>query len=73
MGKYLDLSLLIDAEPPTSEVLSLVEDKDLQDEFQQRLDGNFFRSFIKDYCTDADIDIIIEVMEEVTKEVRNAD
>lgn len=65
MGKYLDLSLLIDTEPPTSEVLSLVEDEDMQYEFWSRLDEEFFREFVESHCKQNDITIMKKIIDEM--------
>lgn len=68
MGKYLDLSLLVDVEPETSEVLSLVEDEDLQFEFWSRLGREFFEDFVKAYCKQPDIEIMKEILDEMCEE-----
>lgn len=64
MGKYLDLSSLIDTEPPISEVLVLVENEDIQREFWERLDGEFFREFVEGYCKQHDIAIMKKIIDE---------
>lgn len=53
MGKYIDLCTVIDVEPEVSQVLGLIED--LLSEFWQRMDEDFFRVFVEDYCKDSDI------------------
>lgn len=73
MGKYLDLTSVIDVEPPVSQVLPLIEDEDLQDEFWQRLDERFFRDFVKDYCKQQDIEIMREIIEEAYQSSIDAD
>lgn len=55
MGKYIDLCTVIDVEPEVSQVLGLIEDEDLLSEFWQRMDEDFFRVFVEDYCKDSDI------------------
>lgn len=52
MGKYIDLCTVIDVEPEVSQVLGLIEDEDLLGEFWQRMDEDFFRVFVEDYCKD---------------------
>lgn len=42
MAKYIDLSSVVDVEPEVCEVLPLIEDDDLQYEFWQRLDEEFY-------------------------------
>ena len=64
MGKYLDLTSVIDVEPPVSEVLPLIEDEDLQNEFWQRFDEEFFKDFVEDYCRKGDIVMMREIIEE---------
>lgn len=64
MGKYLDLSSLIDTEPPISEVLPLIDDEDIQREFWERLDEEFFRDFVEGYCKQRDITIMKKIIDE---------
>ena len=73
MGKYIDLSSVIDVEPSVSQVLNLVEDEDLLSEFWQRMDEDFFRVFVKDYCKDSDIRIIKKIIDEVCQEESEED
>lgn len=73
MGKYLDLTSVIDVEPPVSEVLPLIENEDLQNEFWQRLDERFFRDFVEDYCKQQDIEIMREIIEEAYQSSIDAD
>lgn len=73
MGKYLDLTPVIDVEPPVSEVLPLIENEDLQNEFWQRLDERFFRDFVEDYCKQQDIEIMREIIEEAYQSSIDAD
>lgn len=66
MGIYLDLSSVIDVEPPVSQVLSLIEDDDLQNEFYQRLDEEFFKDFVYNYCVkNGSIDMMREILKDV--------
>lgn len=73
MAKYIDLSSVIDVEPEVSQVLGLIEDEDLQYEFWQRLDEDFFRVFVEDYCEDSDIRIIKKIIDEVCQEESEED
>lgn len=73
MGKYLDLTSVIDVKPPVSEVLPLIENEDLQNEFWQRLDERFFRDFVEDYCKQQDIEIMREIIEEAYQSSIDAD
>lgn len=73
MGKYIDLSSVIDVEPSVFQVLNLVEDEDLQDEFWQRMDEDFFRVFVEDHCKDSDIRIIKKIIDEVYQESSEED
>lgn len=73
MGKYLDLTSVIDVEPLVSEVLPLIENEDLQNEFWQRLDERFFRDFVEDYCKQQDIEIMREIIEEAYQSSIDAD
>lgn len=73
MGKYLDLTSVIDVEPPVSEVMPLIEDEDLQNEFWQRLDERFFRDFVEDYCKQQDIEIMRMIIEEAYQSSIDAD
>nr|DAL49902.1 MAG TPA_asm: hypothetical protein [Caudoviricetes sp.] len=73
MAKYIDLSLVVDVEPEVCEVLPLIEDDDLQYEFWQRMDEDFFRVFVEDYCKDSDIRIIKKIIDEVCQEESEED
>lgn len=73
MGKYIDLSSVIDVEPSVPQVLNLVEDEDLLSEFWQRMDEDFFRVFVEDYCKDSDIRIIKKIIDEVCQEESEED
>lgn len=64
MSKYIDLASVIDVEPEVSHVLNLIEDSYLQDEFWQRLDEDFFKDFVEDFCRPEDIDMMKEIIEE---------
>jgi hypothetical protein len=63
MSKYLDLSSVIDVEPEVSHVLNLVDDADLQDEFWQRLDVEFFKEFVEDYCRPDEIEMMKRIID----------
>lgn len=52
MAKYIDLSSVVDVEPEVCEVLPLIEDDDLQYEFWQRLDKEFFKDFLCNHCNE---------------------
>lgn len=73
MGKYLDLTSVIDVEPAVSQVLPLIEDEDLQNEFWQRLDEEFFKDFVGDYCRKGDIVMMREIIEEAYQSSIDAD
>lgn len=64
MSKYIDLSSVIDVEPSVSQVLGLVEDTDLQDEFWQRLDAEFFKEFVEDYCRPDEIEMMKRIIDD---------
>jgi hypothetical protein len=63
MSKYIDLSSVIDVEPEVSHVLNLVDDADLQDEFWQRLDVEFFKEFVEDYCRPDEIEMMKRIID----------
>lgn len=63
MSKYLDLSSVIDVEPEVSHVLNLVDDTDLQDEFWQRLDVEFFKEFVEDYCRPDEVEMMKRIID----------
>jgi hypothetical protein len=63
MSKYLDLSSVIDVEPEVSHVLNLVDDADLQDEFWQRLDVEFFKEFVEDYCRPDEVEMMKRIID----------
>jgi hypothetical protein len=73
MAKYIDLSSVVDVEPEVSQVLGLIEDEDLLSEFWQRMDEDFFRVFVEDYCKDSDIRIIKKIIDEVCQEESEED
>lgn len=73
MSKYIDLCTVIDVEPEVSQVLGLIEDEDLLSEFWQRMDEDFFRVFVEDYCKDSDIRIIKKIIDEVCQEESEKD
>lgn len=64
MGKYLDLSSVIDVEPEVSHVLNLVDDADIQDEFWQRLDVEFFKEFVEDYCRPDEVEMMKRIIDD---------
>lgn len=63
MSKYIDLSSVVDVEPEVSHVLNLVDDADLQDEFWQRLDVEFFKEFVEDYCRPDEIEMMKRIID----------
>lgn len=73
MEKYIDLSSVVDVEPEVSEVLRLIEDDDIQYEFWQRLDTEFFKDFLCNYCNEKDIKIIQEIVNEIIEDSKDAD
>lgn len=73
MSKYIDLSSVIDVEPNVSQVLNLVEDTDLQDEFWQRLDEDFFKEFIEDYCRPDEVKMMKKIIDEICQESSEED
>lgn len=62
MAKYIDLSSVVDVEPEVSHVLNLVDDADLQDEFWQRLDVEFFKEFVEDYCRPDEVEMMKRII-----------
>lgn len=62
MSKYLDLSRVIDIEPETCEVLSLVEDCDILEEVNNRCNYNFLNTLVRDYLGDEDIDSLKDIL-----------
>ena len=73
MSKYIDLSSVIDVEPGVSQVLNLVEDTDLQDEFWQRLDEEFFKEFVEDYCRPNEVEMMKKIIDEIYQESSKED
>lgn len=73
MEKYIDLSSVVDVEPEVSEVLRLIEDDDIQYEFWQRLDIEFFKDFLCNYCNEEDIKEIWQVANEMIEDSKDAD
>lgn len=73
MAKYIDLSSVVDVEPKVCEVLPLIEDDDLQYEFQQRLDKEFFKDFLYSYCNENDLSTMKEILDEVIEDSKDAD
>lgn len=47
MGRYIDLSKLIDLEPLTDEALKLIEDEDLIWEINSRADEDFIKKMLR--------------------------
>lgn len=72
MEKYIDLSSVVDIEPEVSEVLRLIEDDDIQYEFWQRLDEEFFKDFLCNYCNEEDIKKIWQVANEMIEDADEA-
>lgn len=70
MAKYIDLSSVVDVEP---EVLPLIEDDDLQYEFWQRLDEEFFKDFLCNHCNESDLSMMKEILDEVIEDSKDAD
>lgn len=68
MSKYIDLISVIDVEPEVSQVLNLVDDEDLQDEFWKRLDEDFFKDFVEDYCKPHEIEMMKKIIDEIYQE-----
>lgn len=73
MAKYIDLSSVVDVEPEVCEVLSLIEDDDLQYEFWQRLDERFFKDFLCNHCNEIDLSTMKEALDEVIGDSEDAD
>lgn len=70
MAKYIDLSSVVDVEP---EVLPPIEDDDLQYEFWQRLDEEFFKDFLCNHCNESDLSMMKEILDEVIEDSKDAD
>lgn len=66
MGKYIDLSSVIDVKPEVSHVLNLVDDADLQDELWQRLDVEFFKEFVEGYCKPYEVEMMKRIIDEIS-------
>lgn len=73
MAKHIDLSSVVDVEPEVCEVLPLIEDDDLQYEFWQRLDEEFFKDFLCYYCNESNLSMIKEILDEVIEDSEDAD
>lgn len=73
MAKYIDLSSVVDVEPKVCEVLPLIEDDDLQYEFWQRLDVEFFKDFLRYYCNESNLSMMKEILDEVIEDSEDAD
>ena len=70
MAKYIDLSSVVDVESEVCEVLSLIEDDDLQYEFWQRLDEGFFKDFLCNHCNENDLSTM---KDEIIEDSKDAD
>lgn len=71
MAKYIDLSSVVDVEPEVCE--ALIEDDDLQYEFWQRLDEEFFKDFLCYHCNESDLSMMKEILDEVIEDSKDAD
>lgn len=73
MAKYIDLSSVVDVEPEVCEVLPLIEDDDLQYEFWQRLDEEFFKDFLCNHCDQTNLSMMKEILDEIIEDSKDAD
>lgn len=73
MAKRIDLSSVVDVEPKVCEVLPLIEDDDLQYEFWQRLDKEFFKDFLYYHYNESDLSMMKEILDEVMEDSKDAD
>ena len=64
MGRYIDLSSVIDFEPLTDDVLRLIEDEDLIWEINKRADKNFIKKMLLELDEES-FDLIKEVLNEI--------
>lgn len=71
MAKYVSLNPVIDIE--VCEVLSYIEDDDLQYEFWQRLDEQFLKNFLCTYCNENEIKVIREIADTIIEDAKDAD
>lgn len=68
MSKYLNLSTIIDVEPETCEVLSLLDDCDILEEFSDRCDYDFLNTLVMDYLCAKDIDSLRDILKSLEEE-----
>lgn len=64
MGRYIDLSSVIDFEPLTDDVLRLIEDEDLIWEINRRADKNFIKKILLELDEES-FDLIKEALNEI--------
>lgn len=64
MGRYIDLSGVIDFEPLTDDVLRLIEDEDLIWEINRRADKNFIKKMLLELDEES-FDLIKETLNEI--------
>lgn len=64
MGRYIDLSGVIDFEPLTDDVLRLIEDDDLIWEINRRVDKNFIKKMLLELDEES-FDLIKETLNEI--------
>lgn len=64
MGRYIDLSSVIDFEPLTDDVLGLIEDEDLIWEINRRADKNFIKKMLLELDEES-FDLIKEALNEI--------
>ena len=63
MGRYIDLSSIIDFEPLTDDVLRLIEDDDLIWEINRRADKDFIKKMLLELDEES-FDLIKEALNE---------
>lgn len=68
--KYLDLSSIIDVEPETSDILDLIANDDLIEEFVERMDDI---DFVKEFISYLGLDEIITIKSLIKKKEHEAD
>lgn len=64
MGRYIDLSGVIDFEPLTDDVLRLIEDDDLIWEINRRADKSFIKKMLLELDEES-FDLIKETLNEI--------
>lgn len=64
MGRYIDLSSVIDFEPLTDDVLRLIEDDDLIWEINRRADKDFIKKMLLELDEES-FDLIKEALNEI--------